>query len=165
MVAYSITSHNPYTDTLNRTWKVNLGMDVYTEEIALKTAGEVDMVNITGHVTEAVKRSTMKGGIVTVFVVGATGAVTTIEYEPGLKEDFPAMLERIAPKHIEYKHHYTWHDDNGHSHVRASLVGPSITIPFVNQKLTLGTWQQIVFVELDTSHRQRILIAQVLGTK
>ncbi|MFQ6123210.1 MAG: secondary thiamine-phosphate synthase enzyme YjbQ [Candidatus Heimdallarchaeota archaeon] len=140
-------------------------MGIYTEEIALKSTGEVDMVNVTGSVAEVIKRSALKDGIVTVFVVGATGAVTTIEYEPGLKEDFPDMLERVVPKHIEYKHHYTWHDDNGHSHVRASLLGPSITIPFVSQKLTLGTWQQIVFVELDTRPRHRTLIAQVLGSK
>jgi len=140
-------------------------MNVYTEKLTLETTGEVDMVNITGDVAGVVKRSALKDGIVTVFVVGATGAVTTIEYEPGLKEDFPAMLERVAPKHIEYKHHYTWHDDNGHSHVRASLVGPSLTIPFINQKLTLGTWQQIVCVELDTRPRHRTLVTQVLGTK
>jgi len=140
-------------------------MNVYSEKLTFETEGEVDMINITREVVGAVQNSTMKDGIVTIFVVGATGAITTIEYEPGLNEDFPAMLERVAPKHIEYKHHYTWHDDNGHSHVRASLVGPSLTVPFINRELTLGTWQQIVFVELDTRPRQRTLIAQVLGTK
>jgi secondary thiamine-phosphate synthase enzyme len=140
-------------------------MNVYTEQLTFNTKGEVDMINITKEVGDAVQKSTLTDGIVTVFVVGATGAITTIEYEPGLNEDFPAMLERVAPKHIKYKHHDTWHDDNGHSHVRASLVGPSLTIPFINRALTLGTWQQIVFVELDTRPRQRTLIAQVLGTK
>jgi secondary thiamine-phosphate synthase enzyme len=140
-------------------------MNVYTEKLTFNTKGEVDMINITGEVGGAVQKSALNDGIVTVFVVGATGAITTIEYEPGLNEDFPAMLERVAPKHIKYKHHDTWHDDNGHSHVRASLVGPSLTIPFINRELTLGTWQQIVFVELDTRPRQRTLIAQVLGTK
>ena len=141
-----------------------LGMNVYSEEITLSTSGEVDMVNITDNLIGILKQSGMINGIVTIFVVGATGALTTIEYEPGLEEDFPAMLERVAPKHIQYKHHLTWHDDNGHSHVRASLIGPSLTIPFVNTKLTLGTWQQIVFLELDTRPRQRTLIAQIMGS-
>ena len=140
-----------------------LGMNVYSEEITLSTSGEVDMVNITDNLIGILKQSGMINGIVTIFVVGATGALTTIEYEPGLEEDFPAMLERVAPKNIKYKHHLTWHDDNGHSHVRASLIGPSLTIPFVNTKLTLGTWQQIVFLELDTRPRQRTIIAQIMG--
>lgn len=139
-------------------------MKVYSEKITFETQGEVDIINITEDITNAVQHSQLKDGTITVFVVGATGAVTTIEYEPGLKKDFPAMLERIAPKNIEYQHHYTWHDDNGHSHVRASLLGPSLTIPFINKELTLGTWQQIVFIELDTQSRQRTLITQILGT-
>ena len=140
-----------------------LDMNVYTEELSLSTTGEVDMVNITEDVGGVIKRSALKDGIVTVFVVGATGAMTTIEYEPGLKEDFPAMLERVAPKQIEYKHHLTWHDDNGHSHVRASLLGPSLSVPVVGGRLMLGTWQQIILVDFDTRPRTRTVICQIIG--
>ena len=94
---------------------------------------------------------------------GATAAVTTIEYEPGLKNDFPEMLSRVAPSNIEYMHDNAWHDGNGHSHVRASLVGPSLTIPFINSDLVLGPWQQIVLVEMDTQPRRRSIIVQVMG--
>jgi len=96
-------------------------------------------------------------------VPGATGAVTTIEYEPGLLKDLPAILERISPKGMEYEHELRWHDGNGHSHCRASILGPSLTVPFVDKKLTLGTWQQIVFVELDVRSRNRKLIVQIIG--
>ena len=89
--------------------------------------------------------------------------MTTIEYEPGLENDFPKMLSRIAPKEIEYKHNKTWHDGNGHSHVRASLIGPSITIPFKDGNLLLGTWQQIVLLEMDTRQRERKIILQIIG--
>jgi len=97
-------------------------------------------------------------------VPGATGALTTIEYEPGLKSDFPAILSRIVPKTIEYQHDNTWHDGNGHSHVRASLVGPSLTIPFHERDLTLGTWQQIVILEMDIRPRNRKVMVQIIGT-
>ena len=105
----------------------------------------------------------LKNGIVTVFVPGSTGALTTIEYEPGLLKDFPNMLERIAPKNLVYEHEKRWHDGNGHSHVRASLIGPSLTVPFANGRLTLGTWQQIIFMELDVRSRARNLILQIMG--
>lgn len=121
------------------------------------------MINITDHVADAIKQTGFKDGIVTVFVPGSTGALTTIEYEPGLMKDFPAMLERIAPKDMWYEHERMWHDGNGHSHVRASLIGPSITIPFKDSELTLGTWQQLVFLELDVRSRERELVLQILG--
>lgn len=121
------------------------------------------MVDITGEVEGMVNESGVSNGIVTIFVPGATGAVTTIEYEPGLIFDFPSMLERIAPKEIAYEHDHRWHDGNGHSHVRASLVGPSLTVPVNKGSLTLGTWQQIVFVEMDRQARSRELIIQILG--
>ena len=105
----------------------------------------------------------IKNGIVTLFVVGSTAAITTIEYEQGLQRDFPSMLERIAPKGIEYEHDNTWHDDNGHAHIRASLIGPSLTIPFINGETSLGTWQQIVFVEMDTRSRKRKIVVQLIG--
>jgi secondary thiamine-phosphate synthase enzyme len=105
----------------------------------------------------------MNDGIATVFVPGSTAAVTTIEYEPGLLNDFPNMLERIAPQNITYEHEQMWHDGNGHSHVRASLLGPSLTVPFTNKQLALGTRQQIVLIELDTRSRDRSLIVQLIG--
>ena len=107
--------------------------------------------------------SKFKQGIVTIFIAGSTAAVTTIEYEPGLKTDFPKMLSRIAPNNIGYEHDKTWHDGNGHSHVRASLVGPSLTIPFKDSRLLLGTWQQIVVVEMDIRERERKIILQIMG--
>lgn len=121
------------------------------------------MVNITDEVERVIKESKVNDGIATVFVLGSTAAVTTIEYEPGLQKDFPNMLERVAPKNITYEHEQMWHDGNGHSHVRASLVGPSLTVPFTNKELTLGTWQQIVLIELDTRSRDRSLVVQLIG--
>ena len=90
-------------------------------------------------------------------------AITTIEYEPGLRHDFPKMLSRIVPKDVQYHHDDTWHDGNGHSHVRASLIGPSLSIPFSNGQLNLGTWQQIVMLEMDTRQRERLITLQILG--
>lgn len=121
------------------------------------------MIDLTIPTSEAVEETKLKDGIVTIFVAGSTAAVTTIEYEPGLQVDFPKMLSRIAPKDLEYQHDKTWHDGNGHSHVRASLVGPSLTIPFKDNKLVLGTWQQIVLMEMDIRKRQRKIILQIIG--
>jgi secondary thiamine-phosphate synthase enzyme len=138
-------------------------MSVYYEEINIKTNGEVDIIDITGDIQDTVKKSKIKNGISCVFVPGSTGTLTTIEYEPGLMKDLPRALQKIAPKGEHYDHHETWHDDNGHSHVRASLMGPSITIPIKNGNLVHGTWQQIVFVELDTRPRNRNIIVQIVG--
>lgn len=138
-------------------------MGVYSDQINIKTDGEVDIIDITGEIQNSIDKSKLKDGIICIFVPGSTGTLTTIEYEPGLMKDLPQALEKIAPKGIYYNHHETWHDDNGHSHVRASLVGPSITVPFRNKKLIHGTWQQIVFVELDTSPRNREIIVQIVG--
>ena len=134
-----------------------------SKQISLNTQGEGDIIDITGTVSQAVSESGIKNGVVTVFVPGATGALTTIEYEPGLLIDLPTILERIAPKNLVYEHEKRWHDGNGHSHVRASLIGPSITIPVIKGRLTLGTWQQIVFLELDVRNRNRRLIMQTIG--
>lgn len=120
-------------------------------------------MDITGSTSKAIADSKLEQGIVTIFVAGSTAAVTTIEYEPGLIIDFPEMLSRIVPKNIEYEHDKTWHDGNGHSHVRASLVGPSLTVPFKNGRLLLGTWQQIVVVEMDIRQRERKIILQIMG--
>ncbi|MDW0120706.1 MAG: secondary thiamine-phosphate synthase enzyme YjbQ, partial [Nitrososphaeraceae archaeon] len=115
-------------------------MKVVSDTIKLQTEGEGDMIDMTSQLSNIVKESKIKNGTVTIFVLGSTAAVTTIEYESGLIHDFPVMLSRIVPKGIEYEHDNTWHDGNGHSHVRSSLIGPSITIPIIHGKLTLGTW-------------------------
>ncbi|MCP8317753.1 MAG: YjbQ family protein [archaeon] len=138
-------------------------MSVLTKYLSLRTKGELDMIDITESVSKAINETNLRSGIVTIFVPGSTGALTTIEYEPGLLKDFPEMLERIAPKNIYYEHEKRWHDHNGHSHVRASLIGPSLTIPFKDKKLTLGTWQQLVFIELDIHSRSRELVLQMMG--
>jgi secondary thiamine-phosphate synthase enzyme len=138
-------------------------MSIITKTIAVNSHGENHMTNITRETEDAVKASRLQDGIVTIFVSGSTAAVTTIEYEPGLKKDFPKMLARIAPREIEYEHDNTWHDGNGHSHVRASLIGPSLTVPFKSRNLMLGTWQQIVLIEMDIRPRQRNIVLQMIG--
>jgi secondary thiamine-phosphate synthase enzyme len=122
-----------------------------------------DVIDITKNVNAVVQESGLQSGIVVVFVPGATGAVTTIEHEPGLVYDINAALERIAPEQMEYAHDQRWGDGNGHSHVRASLIGPSLTVPFSGSQLILGTWQQIVFLELDNRPRERRITLQILG--
>ena len=117
----------------------------------------------TGRVAQAVTDSGLKSGTVTVFVPGSTAGVTTIEFEPGLKQDIPDCLEHIAPYAGRYKHHETWHDDNGAAHVRAALVGPSLVVPFIEGRLALGTWQQIVLMCFDTRPRRREIVLQILG--
>jgi secondary thiamine-phosphate synthase enzyme len=136
---------------------------VITKTIEINSKRENDMVDITAQTLKAIVESQLENGIVTIFVSGSTAAVTTMEYEPGLRTDFPMMLNRIIPKDIKYKHDETWHDGNGHSHVRASLIGASLTVPFKDRNLILGTWQQIVFCELDTRSRQRRITLQIIG--
>jgi secondary thiamine-phosphate synthase enzyme len=138
-------------------------MTVITKNIQIKSKSENDIIDITDQVSNIVKESKIENGAVIVFVAGSTAAITTIEYEPGLQKDFPEMLSRLVPKEIEYAHDNTWHNGNGHSHVRASLIGPSLAIPIIEGRLTLGTWQQIVLVEMDTRPRERKIIIQVLG--
>jgi secondary thiamine-phosphate synthase enzyme len=138
-------------------------MGVSHNTINISTKGENDIVDITNKIQDCIKKSSLKHGICCVFVPGSTGTITTVEYEPGLQKDIPEALDKIAPRNQYYAHHETWHDDNGRSHVKASLMGPSITIPFQDKKLIHGTWQQIVFMELDTRARNRILIVQLLG--
>ena len=129
----------------------------------MTSQGENDIIDITDSIKNILVDSQLKNGIITLFVVGSTAAITTIEYEPGLTKDFPNMLERIAPKRMEYEHDKTWHDGNGHAHIRASLIGPSLTIPFINGETSLGMWQQIVFVELDIRSRKRKIVVQLIG--
>ncbi len=138
-------------------------MKIKTENITCSTKGYTDIINITNEVQSAIEKNAVKNGIVTVFVPGSTGGMTTVEYESGLIKDFPAVLEKIAPYKAHYEHNATWGDANGASHVRASLIGPSITIPVNDGKLTLGTWQQIIFIDFDTHPRNRTLILQILG--
>ncbi|UCH71857.1 MAG: YjbQ family protein [Thermoplasmatales archaeon] len=138
-------------------------MSVHYNEIDIQTGGEVDIVDITSNVQDVINNSKIKNGIACIFVPGSTGTITTVEHEPGLMHDIPESLEKIAPKNKYYKHHETWHDDNGHSHVRASLMGPGITVPIKDGKVIHGTWQQIVFVEFDTRPRNRNIIVQIVG--
>ncbi len=138
-------------------------MSVITRTITISSNGENDIIDITRQIDEAIKATILQDGIIAIFVSGSTAAVTTIEYEPGLKKDFPKMLARIAPREIEYEHDNTWHDGIGHSHVRASLIGPSLTVPFKNKGLMLGTWQQIVLLEMDTRPRERKIVLQMIG--
>jgi secondary thiamine-phosphate synthase enzyme len=138
-------------------------MSVITKTISVSSIGENDMMDITSQTDEAIKSSRLQDGVVVIFVSGSTSAVTTIEYEAGLKKDFPKMLARLAPNEIEYEHDKRWHDGNGHSHVRASLIGPSLAVPFKNGKLMLGVWQQIVVLEMDTRGRERNIVLQIIG--
>jgi secondary thiamine-phosphate synthase enzyme len=138
-------------------------MKVITKIVQLRSSKENDIIDLTEQTSEALKESKLENGLVTVFVSGSTAAITTIEYEPGLMHDFPKMLSRIVPKDVQYQHDETWHDGNGHSHVRASLIGPSLSIPFSNGQLNLGTWQQIVMLEMDTRQRERLITLQILG--
>ena len=121
-----------------------------------------DMKDITPEIQKFVQESEKKDGAVLVFVIGSTGAVTTIEFEPGLRKDFPRIMDKIAPYGDYYEHHKTWHDDNGSSHVKASIVGPSIVVPFINKKLMLGTWQQVVVINFDTRPRKRKVLLQII---
>ena len=138
-------------------------MAVITKQIKISSKSENDIIDITEQVANAISESGILNGTITVFVSGSTGAITTIEYESGLVNDFPEMLSRIAPDDINYEHEQRWHDGNSRSHVKASLVGPSLTVPFKDGQLLLGTWQQIVFLELDTRARTRNLVLQIIG--
>jgi secondary thiamine-phosphate synthase enzyme len=139
-------------------------LKVVGETIRLKTKGNGQVLDITQDVGDCLRRTEVEDGIATVFVVGSTAGITTIEYEPGLVHDIAVALERVAPRSGHYEHHERWGDDNGHSHIRASLIGPSITVPFKKKKLLLGTWQQIVLLDFDTRARVREVIVQVIGT-
>ncbi|MEA3375877.1 MAG: secondary thiamine-phosphate synthase enzyme YjbQ [Chloroflexota bacterium] len=136
---------------------------VVHDELHLETEGHCHVVDITGQVEQAVESSGVADGTVTIFCPGSTGGVTTMEYESGVVHDLEQVLDEIAPPDREYRHHLRWGDDNGHSHVRAAMVGPSLTVPIVGGLLTLGTWQQIVFLDFDTRARARRLVVQIVG--
>jgi len=137
---------------------------VKTKELKIRTKGNCDVVNISEQVGEAVAQSDIREGAVTVFNVGSTAGITTTEYEPGLVNyDIKAVFEKIAPENARYEHEETWHDDNGHAHIRATLLGPSLSVPIIDGRLTLGTWQQIILVDFDTRSRTRTIICQIIG--
>jgi secondary thiamine-phosphate synthase enzyme len=138
-------------------------MDILTAHIKVGTQGNSDIIDITDQVSEVLQRSDLKEGQATIFVVGSTASVTTTEFEPGLKKDIPEMLDRIAPSGKRYHHDDTWGDGNGHAHVRASFMGPSIIVPFKDRKLILGTWQQIVLIDFDNRERNRDIVVQMIG--
>ena len=136
---------------------------VASRQLEFPMREELDIINITGEVEQAVRESRLKNGIATVFVPGATGAVTCLEFEPGVVADFKAAMERISPRDIPYDHNLYQADGNGHAHVRAGLLGPSLAVPFINGELTLGVWQQIVLVNCDNRRRTRRVIVQIVG--
>lgn len=136
---------------------------VKTVRGAVATSGQGDALDITRLVTDAVAASGMRSGIATTCVVGSTAGITTIEFEPGAIADFNDLFEELAPRDGDYRHHLRWGDDNGSSHVRAALLGPSLTIPFEDGTLTLGTWQQIMLIEFDTRPRAREVVIQIIG--
>lgn len=138
-------------------------MAVATRSIHLRTQGNADILDITEQVTEVVSDTGLRDGIVTIFSPSATSALTTIEYEPGCLSDLRRLFDEIVDPERHYAHNARWGDGNGHSHVRAALLGPSLAVPFVDGRLTLGTWQQIIFVDFDTRPRQRELVAQIVG--
>jgi secondary thiamine-phosphate synthase enzyme len=138
-------------------------MTVRTVRRSVATRGNGEILDVTGEVAEAVRGSGITNGIATVFVTGSTAGLTTLEFEPGLVHDLNAAFERLYPREMEYRHHERWGDDTGHSHVRASMLGPSLVVPVSEGELTLGTWQQIVLVDFDTRPRTREFLVQILG--
>lgn len=138
-------------------------MAIVTDSLTVPTKGEASIVDITSGVQECVHQHGFTEGSALIFVSGSTAGLTTLEYEPGLLEDLPAAFERWAPRGIRYKHEDTWHDGNGHSHVRASLLGPSLMVPFQRGRLLLGTWQQIVLIDFDNRPRRREVVVQLSG--
>ncbi len=136
---------------------------VVTKKISLQTKGECDIIDITPQVERELAGTDVKSGIAALFVAGSTAGLSTIEFESGLLSDFQGMWERNVPRNIPYAHNRAWGDGNGHSHVRASLLGASLVIPFNDRRLTLGTWQQIVLVDFDNRPRSRHIIVQIMG--
>ena len=135
----------------------------YQQQISVRTSGHGDMHDLTGQVAEVVAASGVRTGTVTVFNVGSTAAIGTIEFEPGLERDLPEILDKFIPPSRNYGHEQAWHDGNGHSHLQATLLGPSLAVPITDGKLVLGTWQQIFHLECDVRGRQRTVVVTVLG--
>lgn len=140
-------------------------MELETYSINISTKGNCDITDITDQVSDLILKNNFIEGNVLVFAAGSTAGITTIEYEPGLLNDYPNFFDRIAPENINYEHDNTWHDGNGHSHIRSSIQGASLTIPFSKGILLLGTWQQIIFVDFDNRSRRREIVIQIFGRK
>jgi secondary thiamine-phosphate synthase enzyme len=137
-------------------------MPVITEYISISTNGKRDVIDITSKMQDIITINKIKSGIAVAFAPGSTGAITTIEFEPGLKKDINQFLERLIPYCENYHHHNTWHDDNGAAHLQAAMIGPSVTVPVIDSALGLGTWQQVVFIDCDTRPRSRRIIIQIV---
>ncbi len=136
---------------------------IYQREIQLQTTGHRQMHDLTSEVAQVVRASGVRTGTANVFNVGSTGAIGTIEFEPGLQKDLPTMLDKLLPPNREYGHEQAWHDGNGHSHLQATMLGPSLTVPVMDGKLVLGTWQQVFHLECDIKPRRRTIVVTVTG--
>ena len=136
---------------------------VFQQQLTFPTAGHGDMHDLTAEINRLVKQSGVRTGIAHIFAIGSTAAVGTIEFEPGLEEDLPEVLDRLIPPSREYGHERAWHDGNGHSHLQATLLGPSLTVPIEQGRLVLGTWQQVFLLECDVRSRQRSVAVTVIG--
>ncbi len=138
-------------------------MTVLSESISVESRGNGDTLDLTPALSECLMTSGLSSGIATLFIGGSTAGLTTIEYEPGAVADLARLFEELAARGRDYRHHLTWGDDNGHSHVRAALLGPDLTVPFTDGALRLGTWQQVILVDFDTRPRRREIFVQLLG--
>ncbi len=136
---------------------------IENKKISFPTKGRIDVVNLSSYIDKILSDSAINNGQMHLFVIGSTGALTTIEYEPGLLKDINEFFERLIPYGVDYHHHNTWHDDNGSSHLQASLLKPNISIPIEDKKLILGKWQQVIFIDFDTRPRQRTIHCQLMG--
>ena len=138
-------------------------MKIITETISVSTRGHADMIDLTDSARQKLADTGLRGGTVTFFASGSTAGITTVEYEPGLLKDIPELFEKLAPEGERYHHDATWHDGNGNSHVRATLQGPSLVVPFSNGRMLLGTWQQVVLIDFDNRSRHRDIVMQIMG--
>ena len=136
---------------------------IKTDEIKFETSGAGDIIDLTDAMATAIGKSGLNAGTITAFVPGSTGGISTIEFEPGLLKDVPRLMEELIPSNRTYQHDETWHDGNGFSHLRSTLIGPDITVPFAAGRMTLGTWQQVVFLEFDNRPRSRSIVLQIMG--
>lgn len=139
------------------------GVSVVTASLTCRTRGDGDTVDLTFDLAEAVRKSGLMDGVATLFMGGSTAGITTIEYEPGAVSDLQDVFEELAPRGRDWRHHLRWGDHNGHSHVRAAMLGPSLSVPFVGRELALGTWQQVVLVDFDDRSRTREVVVQMIG--
>lgn len=154
-----------YTLSIIRSFMKETQLKIFNDQIVFKTKGFCHVVDVTDHVKRKIRESELEEGLITLFVVGSTAALTTVEYEPGLVKDLETFFEELAPQEKYYHHEETWHDGNGFSHIRASLLKPSLTVPIVRGEMTLGTWQQIILIDFDNKERSRKLAIQIMGDR